>query len=285
MIGHPNTSDEVLYRILYIQPDELESYRVFARERLGFEFKDISLLVTALTHRSFVNEHRRKSDPIEHNERLEYLGDAVLEMVTSDFLIRNYDEPEGIMTGWRSAMVCTDSNAESGYELGYPPLVRLSKGESHGTARGRKSIIADCYEALIGAIYIDQGYQAAKKFIDKWTTTKMPKIIEEESWRDPKSVVQEYAQRYDDGHTPVYRVLHEVGPDHERIFTIGCFIMGHMLGVGTGLSKQDAQADAARQAIRYYRERIALEEESKTRIAESSKKAAASAARLGHHII
>lgn len=281
MIGHPNLPTKQLYHVLHVSPEELENYRLFARERLGFDFRDISLLVTAFTHRSFVNEHRRKNNPIEHNERLEYLGDAVLEMVTSDFLIRNYDQPEGVMTGWRAAMVNTTSNAESGEELGYAPLIRLSKGERRGTVRGRKSIMADCYEALIGAIYIDQGYHAAKDFITKWTTSKIKKIIEEESWRDPKSVVQEYTQKYNEGITPIYRTLKEVGPDHERTFTIGLFIMGHMLGVGTGLSKQDAQAEAARKAIRYYRERLAYEEKTLSRHAE----AAASAARLGHHII
>lgn len=285
MIGHPKASDQRLYSILLISPTELEDYRLFARERLGFEFKDISLLVTALTHRSFVNEHRRKNNPIEHNERLEYLGDAVLEMVTSDFLIRNYDVTEGVMTGWRAAMVCTNSIGESGEELGYGPLVRLSKGESHGTARGRKSILADCFEAVIGAIYIDQGYQTAKAFINKWITVKMSKIIEEETWRDPKSVIQEYTQKYDDGNTPVYRILREVGPDHERIFTIGLFVMGHMLGVGTGPSKQDAQAEAARKAIRYYRERLAREKLSTEHQEQVTKRKLAASARLGHHII
>lgn len=285
MIGHPNTPDAELYHILSVTPESLSDYRLFAKERLGFEFHDISLLVTALTHRSFVNEHRRKNSPIEHNERLEYLGDAVLEMVTSDFLIRNYDAPEGIMTGWRAAMVCTNSNAESGEGLGYGPLIRLSKGEKRGTARGHKSIMADCYEAVIGAIYVDQGYQVAKEFIDKWTTYKMPKIIEEESWRDPKSVIQEYTQKYDNGSTPVYRILKEVGPDHERTFTIGLFVTGHMLGVGTGLSKQDAQAEAAQKAIRYYRERLKNEKESQTQNKKDYDDAKAAALRLGHHIV
>lgn len=281
MIGHPRLSAEELCRTLNVSPEDLQNYHLFAKERLGFKFRDISLLVTALTHRSFVNEHRKKSTPIEHNERLEFLGDAVLEMVTSDFLIRNYDEPEGIMTGWRAAMVNTDSNAESGERLGYAPLIRLSRGESHSNNRGRKSIIADCYEALIGAIYIDQGYHSAKAFIDKWTTSKMSKIIEEESWRDSKSVIQEYTQKYDNGSTPIYRILKEIGPDHDRSFTIGLFVKGHMLGVGTGSSKQEAQSEAAEKAIRYYRERLAQKEISAARLA----KATNSASRLGHHII
>ncbi len=285
MIGHPNISEDQLLHLLHITPERLADYRLFARERLGFDFHDISLLVTALTHRSFVNEHRRKVDPIEHNERLEYLGDAVLEMVTSDFLIRNYDEPEGIMTSWRAAMVNTTSNAESGDELGYGPLIRLSKGEKHGTARGRKTIMADCYEAVIGAIYIDQGYPAAKRFIEQWTTSKMSRIIEEESWRDPKSVIQEYTQKYDDGATPTYRILNEVGPDHDRTFTIGLFHRGHMLGVGTGASKQDAQSAAARKAIRYYRERLAHEAAVSARTNKNLQTQRSASDRLGHHVI
>lgn len=281
MIGHPQLPETELCQTLNVSPEDLQNYHLFAKERLGFEFNDISLLVTALTHRSFVNEHRRKAKPIEHNERLEFLGDAVLEMVTSDFLIQNYDVPEGIMTGWRAAMVNTDSNAESGKHLGYAPLIRLSKGESRGSIRGRKSIIADCYEALIGAIYVDQGYLSAKAFINKWTTSKMPKIIEEETWRDSKSVIQEYTQKYDNGSTPIYRILKEIGPDHDRTFTIGLFVKGHMLGIGTGSSKQEAQSEAAEKAIQYYREKLSQKEVSDTHRA----KAVSSASRLGHHIM
>ena len=259
MIGHPDLPAKKLYKILNITPENLEKYRLFAKERLGFEFNDISLLVTALTHRSYVNEHRHQCKRLEHNERLEYLGDAVLEMVSSDFLIRNYNVSEGRMTSWRAAMVCTNSIGKSGEELGYAPLVRLSRGEQHGDTRGHLSIIADCFEAVIGAIYVDQGYAEAKAFIEKWITVKMPKIIEEESWRDPKSYVQEFCQKRNEGITPVYQVLKESGPDHDRTFVIGLFVLGHMLGIGTGHSKQDAQAEAAKKAVRYYKELIARE--------------------------
>lgn len=274
MIGHPEATGRKLYHLLSITPGDLEEYRTFAKERLGFEFHDISLLVTALTHRSYVNEHRRATQPLEHNERLEYLGDAILEYVVSDYLIRHYDVPEGTMTGWRSALVCTKSIGESGEELGYGPLVRLSRGEQHGTSRARGSIMADCFEAVIGAIYIDQGLEVVSDFIHKWIIVKIDKIISEESWRDPKSYVQEFCQKYDGGLTPIYRLLKEVGPDHDRTFTIGLFVMGHMLGIGTGHSKQDAQSEAATKAIRYYKERIAREKEVKSR-----------ASRLGQHII
>ena len=127
-------------------------YQEFAKSKLGFEFDDIMLLVTALTHRSYVNEH--KATTHEHNERLEFLGDAILEMVSSDFLYRNYNEPEGIMTSWRAALVRTESIGDAGKELGYEPLVRLSKGEKHGSDRAHDVILADCFEAVIGAIYL-----------------------------------------------------------------------------------------------------------------------------------
>ena len=143
---------------------DINAYQEFAKEKLGFSFKDINLLVTALTHRSYVNEHKTTH---EHNERLEFLGDAVLELVSSDFLYRNYDEPEGIMTALRAALVRTESIGAAGKELGYEPLVRLSRGEKQGSERAHEVILADCFEAVIGAIYLDQGYEAAKEFISK----------------------------------------------------------------------------------------------------------------------
>ena len=226
-----------------------EEYQNFAREKLGFEFKDIELLVTALTHRSYVNEHKKSVK--DHNERLEFLGDAVLELVTSDFLYRNYDEPEGIMTAWRSALVRTESIGESGEELGYGPLVRLSKGEKHGSSRAHAVILADCFEAVIGAIYLDQGYDAARDFIAKHILVKIDKILEEGSWRDPKSYLQELAQ-HSDGATPVYKVLGEEGPDHDKTFTVGVYVGKQLKGQGTGHSKQEAEAHAAAEAVKVY---------------------------------
>lgn len=230
---------------------DVSEYQDFAREKLGFEFKDPSLLVTALTHRSYVNEHK-KVNPA-HNERLEFLGDAVLELVTSDFLYRSYKYPEGVMTALRSALVRTESIGESGKELGYEPLVRLSRGEKQGTERAHESILADCFEAVIGAIYLDQGYEAARKFINQHILVKIDKILKEGTWRDPKSFVQELSQKID-GATPVYQTLKEEGPDHNKIFTVGFYVEGELRGVGTGHSKQDAQTEAAKEVIRKYRE-------------------------------
>ena len=224
-------------------------YQDFAKEKLGFAFKDINLLVTALTHRSYVNEHKKAH---EHNERLEFLGDAVLELVTSDFLYRNYNEPEGIMTSLRAALVRTESIGAAGHELGYDPLVRLSKGEKQGSERAHEVILADCFEAVIGAIYLDQGYEAAKDFISKHILVKIDEILEEGSWRDPKSYVQELAQKID-GVTPIYKTLKEEGPDHDKKFTVGIYVGNALKGTGTGHSKQEAQTAAAREGVKKYR--------------------------------
>lgn len=228
-------------------------YQEFAKKKLGFEFKDINLLVTALTHRSYLNEHR--STVKEHNERLEFLGDAVLELVSSDFLYRNYDEPEGIMTALRAALVRTESIGRAGKEIGYEPLVRLSHGEKNGSDRARDVILADCFEAVIGAIYLDQGYDVAKDFIGKHILTKINAILEEGTWRDPKSYAQELAQKVD-GITPVYKTLREEGPDHDKVFTVGLFVGDELMGMGVGHSKQEAQTEAAREGVKRYRKII-----------------------------
>lgn len=228
-------------------------YQEFASEKLGFSFNDINLLVTALTHRSYLNEHRNTVK--EHNERLEFLGDAVLELVSSDFLYRNYDEPEGIMTALRAALVRTESIGDAGKELGYEPLVRLSHGEKNGSERAHDVILADCFEAVIGAIYLDQGYEVAKEFISKHILVKIDEILEEGTWRDPKSYVQELAQKVD-SETPVYRTLREDGPDHDKIFTVGIYVGDKLIGTGSGHSKQEAQTEAAREGVKKYRSRL-----------------------------
>lgn len=235
-----------------MDPNLQAEYQAFAREKLGFEFNNVELLITALTHRSYVNEHKKSVK--EHNERLEFLGDAVLELVSSDFLYRSYNEPEGIMTAWRSALVRTESIGAAGEELGYEPLVRLSKGEKHGSSRAHASILADCFEAVIGAIYLDQGYDAARDFIAKHILVKIDKILEDGSWRDPKSYLQELAQ-HNDGATPSYKVLDEEGPDHDKVFTIGVYVGKTLKGQGSGHSKQEAEGKAAAEAVKGYLKR------------------------------
>lgn len=230
-----------------MRKEEISSYQEFARKKLGFEFHDIWLLITALTHRSYVNEHRRFE--IEHNERLEFLGDAILELVVSDFLYRSYDQPEGIMTAWRSALVRTEANSAIGEELGYAPLIRLSHGEAQNSDRAHAVIMADCLEAIIGAIYLDQGYETAKDFIYKHNISKIDEVLREGTWRDPKSYVQEMVQHID-GDIPTYRTIKEDGPDHDKMFTVGLYVGKDLLGTGTDHSKQGAQSIAARKAIK-----------------------------------
>ena len=228
----------------------LTPYRDWAKEKLGYDFDNIDLLVTALTHRSYLNEHKKSAT--EHNERLEFLGDAVLELVTTDFLFSNYDKPEGILTAWRSALVRTGSIGAAGERLGYEKLIRMSRGEKHGSARARQQILANAFEATTGAIYLDKGYEAAKKYITDNILSTLPQILEEESWRDPKSYLQEISQAKD-GFTPIYKVIKEDGPDHEKIFTLGVFVGDKKMGEGEGPSKQIAQQEAAREAIRKYK--------------------------------
>jgi ribonuclease-3 len=229
---------------VYDQP-----YHDFALSKLGFDFDDIDLLITALTHRSYVNEHKKSAHI--HNERLEFLGDAVLELVVTDYLYRNHEEPEGILTNWRSALVRTESIGEAGEALGYEPLVRLSRGEKQGSDRARQQILANAFEAVTGAIYLEKGYDVAAEFISQHILSKLPAILEDGSWRDPKSNLQEVMQRID-GHTPQYRVLSEEGPDHDKVFTLGVFRGNDLVGQGTGPNKQAAQQLAAKDALAQY---------------------------------
>jgi ribonuclease III len=226
-------------------------YQEFAREKLGFEFNNLDLLITALTHRSYVNEHRKSVH--HHNERLEFLGDAVLELAVTEYLFNNFSEPEGILTAWRAALVRTESIGDAGDKLGYGPLIRMSKGEKNGSERAHLQILANAFEAVIGAIYLERGFEDARDFIHKHIIVKLEGILESGSWRDPKSYLQEISQRVD-SQTPVYKVLCEEGPDHDKVFTLGVFVGGKMMGRGTGPSKQVAQQQAARAAIDKYQE-------------------------------
>lgn len=227
------------------------AYQAFAREKLGVEFKNIDLLVLAFTHRSYVNEHKKTAP--EHNERLEFLGDAVLELVVTEYLYGNFSDPEGILTNWRSALVRTESIGAAAARNGFEPLLRLSRGEKRGTERARAQILANSYEAVTGALYLDQGYEAAKVFITRTILSTFKEILATGSWMDPKSHLQEMAQSRD-GHTPQYRVLHEEGPDHDKIFTVGVFVNGELRGQGTGPSKQIGQQKAAEAALGHYKQ-------------------------------
>lgn len=228
---------------------DLQAYQAFAQNTLGVTFNDINLLLTAFTHRSYVNEHKKTVR--EHNERLEFLGDAVLELVATEYLYANFSEPEGILTNWRSALVRTESIGAAATLYGFEPYLRLSRGEKRGTERARAQILANSYESVIGAIYLDQGYEAAKTFIHSSLLSTFQNILQSGSWQDPKSQLQEHAQSRD-GHTPVYKVMSEEGPDHDKIFAVGVYVNSILKGQGMGPSKQAAQVAAAEQALKNY---------------------------------
>jgi ribonuclease-3 len=225
------------------------AYQQLAKEKLGGDFANLELLITALTHRSYLNEHR--STVSEHNERLEFLG-AVLELVVTEYLYGNYSEPEGILTNWRSSLVRTESIGAAATRLGFEQLLRLSRGEKRGTDRARAQILANSFEAVTGAIYLDKGYEAAKVFITENILSTFDDILKSGSWMDPKSHLQEVVQSQG-GSTPQYKVLDEDGPDHDKTFTVGVFVDGELKGQGTGPSKQAAQVAAATTALVLYK--------------------------------
>jgi len=228
---------------------DYSNYEKFSKETLGVVFNDPKLLVTAFTHRSYVNEHRKTVS--EHNERLEFLGDAVLELVSTEYLYKRFKDPEGVLTNWRSALVRTESICAAATRLNFEPLLRLSRGEKQGTSRARAQILANSYESVIGALYLDQGYDAARIFIEKSLLITFDEILETGSWMDPKSHLQEMVQSKE-GLTPVYKVLSEEGPDHDKAFTVGVFVKGKLKGQGNGPSKQAGQIAAAQAALKEY---------------------------------
>lgn len=224
-------------------------YQNFAKETIGYEFDDIELLVTAFTHRSYLNEHKKTVR--EHNERLEFLGDAVLELVVTEYLYSNFSDPEGILTNWRSALVRTESIGAAAGRCGFEALLRLSRGEKRGTDRAREQILANSFEAVVGALYLDQGYDAAKSFITNNLLTTFKQILDTGSWMDAKSHLQEVVQSKE-GFTPVYKVLEETGPDHDKIFLVGVLVNNKLMGKGSGPSKQAGQQKAAEAALAKY---------------------------------
>jgi ribonuclease-3 len=217
------------------------------QQALGVTFQEQSLLRTALVHRSYLNENRDFSLP--HNERLEFLGDAVLELIVTDHLYRTYDNPEGDLTSWRSALVRGDMLAVVAEELGIGHALLMSKGEEKSGGRTRSQLLANACEAVIGAVYLDQGYDAAKDLVHRVIVPRLPEIIKEGSDRDPKSTLQEKAQEKFN-QTPEYIVTSESGPDHDKRFTIEVKLGDNVVGTGKGTSKQQAQQEAARAALK-----------------------------------
>ena len=216
-------------------------------DKLGLTFKNLNLLVEALTHRSYLNENRGVIST--HNERLEFLGDAVLELAVTNFLFLKFPhKDEGELTAYRASLVNTNSIGAVAETLGLNDMLLLSKGESRDTGRARQIILANAFEALLGAIYLDQGYEAAEAFLAKHLYGKIDGVIENRTWQDAKSHFQEVAQDKRST-TPNYKTIQEVGPDHNKEFTVGVFLGNEEIARGKGQSKQEAEQSAAQAAL------------------------------------
>lgn len=217
-------------------------------KKLGVKFNNFDILRQAVTHRSYLNEHR--SYKLPHNERLEFLGDAVLEIVVTEYLYKNYPNPEGEMTNWRAALVNGEMLAKISKRLGVEEHLLMSRGEAKDKGRARQYLLANAFEAIVGAIYLDQkdGYGKCQEFIMKNVVSELPEIIEKKLYMDPKSRFQEEAQDKS-GITPIYRVVSESGPDHDKKFVVGVYLDDEKIAQGEGQSKQEAQREAAEKAL------------------------------------
>ena len=217
------------------------------QEKIKVRFKNTDFLRMAFTHRSYVNEHKRSG--YEHNERLEFLGDAVLELAVTEFLFEKYPKgTEGDLTSYRAALVNTNTLSDIARALGMNDHLLLSKGEAKDQGRARQYILANVFDATIGAIFLDQGYAEAKDFIARNLFHLADKIVSEKSWLDAKSHFQERAQELL-GTTPSYKTIKESGPDHDKNFTVGVYVGKELIAEGDGRSKQEAEQEAAERAL------------------------------------
>ena len=216
-------------------------------KRTEVVFKDTRFLLRAFTHRSYLNEHPKEK--IEHNERFEFLGDAVLELAVTVYLFNRFPErPEGELTAFRAALVNTMMLSDTALELGFSDFLLLSRGEAKDVGKARQYILANTYEAVVGAIFLDQGYREAEAFIARTLLGRLDSVLEKGTWQDAKSSFQENAQEILSV-TPLYKVLSELGPDHDKEFTVGVFLGEEEAGKGEGKSKQEAEQNAARNAL------------------------------------
>jgi len=222
--------------------DEAEKFA----KSLGLEFKNFQILQQAFIHRSYINEHR--SSGLSHNERLEFLGDAVLELVVTEYLFEKYDRPEGEMTAWRSALVKGESLSTEAKKIGIESLLKVSRGEAKNTGKARDLILANAFEGFVGAIYLDLGYDTVKKFITDHIVYKLDDILDKKHFIDAKSSLQEISQEKF-SITPTYETISEVGPDHNKKFVVSVLIGKKCVGKGEGNSKQKAQIAAAANAL------------------------------------
>jgi len=224
----------------------MEKFEKFEKA-IGVNFNDENLLREAFTHRSYVNEHRGKN--LRHNERLEFLGDAVLELVVTAFLFQKYpDKTEGDLTSYRAGMVNTSTLSTVATGLGMNDFLLLSKGEAKDTGRARQYILANTFESVVGALYLDQGYDAAKGFIADNIFSLADDIVSKKLWQDSKSRFQELAQEHESV-TPTYELMRSEGPDHDKVFVVCAMVDGVCIAEGEGQSKQEAEQEAARAAL------------------------------------
>ena len=215
--------------------------------RLGITFENQDLLTQAFVHRSFLNENR--DFPLGHNERLEFLGDAVLELVVTEYLYNNFENPEGELTNWRASLVNSTMLATVSTELEVEPYLYLSKGEEKDkNSKARFKILANIYESLVGAMYLEHGYDVCKQFISDNLLVKLKDILDNKLYLDPKTYFQEQAQEHMSV-TPTYKVVHEEGPDHAKQFTVAVYLRDNEIAQGKGSSKQEAQVNAAKAAV------------------------------------
>ncbi len=222
----------------------------FARleKSLNIGFRNKDLLIQAFCHRSYINENPKFQ--FDHNERLEFLGDAVLELVITELLYLNYpQEPEGKLTAWRAALVNSDSLSKTAKSLDFNDYLLLSKGEAKDSGKARSFILANAFEAFIGSLYLDQGYKPCQAFIKKYLMAKLPEIIESGLFKDSKSRFQEESQEKE-SITPTYNVISESGPDHAKFFEIGVYLNDELIAMGQGSSKQEAEERAAEKALK-----------------------------------
>lgn len=217
------------------------------QKTLGLEFSDSTLLRTAFTHRSYINETNDSN--LEHNERLEYLGDAVVELIVTRYLYDRFPLlPEGQLTAYRAALVRTETLSNLAIELDFNDYLLLSKGEARDIGRARNFILANTFEAFVGALYLDSGYDRAQEFVEKYLAPFMDIVLEKALWRDAKSYVQEKAQELL-SITPTYELVSHTGPDHDKIFIVSIKFGDDIIATGSGPSKQEAQQEAARSAL------------------------------------
>lgn len=216
---------------------------------IDVKFNNPNLLRQVFVHRSYLNEN--PSFDLDHNERLEFLGDAVLELVVTEYLYENFKNPEGELTNLRSALVKGAMLSNAASEIGMDKYLFLSRGEAKSEGKSRQLILANAYEALIGAIYLDSGYKTSQDFLKRFLIKNLNEIIDKKLYLDPKSHLQELSQEQQ-GITPIYKVLSEEGPDHNKKFTVGCFLKDKQIGIGTGSSKQNAESAAAKDSLEHW---------------------------------